>query len=40
MVRNIVCFGDSNTYGYCGDPKILIIAPPHISKDRDAVMHE
>lgn len=21
MVRNIVCFGDSNTYGYCGDPK-------------------
>lgn len=20
MARNVVCFGDSNTYGYCGDP--------------------
>ena len=21
MARNVVCFGDSNTYGYCGDPR-------------------
>ena len=21
MVKTVVCFGDSNTYGYCGDPK-------------------